>query len=295
MFEIIRHELAIALRTKRALLTLALYVTAALIGSLAYIFAVRLIESQAIDVMVRNGAPLDEARRSFSLLGTEGYAQMVAFFAGTEQGALSPLIRDSLILPALMWGSLAFLPFLIVLASYDQLASDLATRSLCYSVLRASRRNLVLGKFAAQALLFGLALLLSALCLFGLAALMLGSFDPALALLGIGRAWLLLVAYGSCYLGLSALASASVRQPVMALFLALGAMVGLRMVGWLGSLPESSAYAILRPLRWLSPSAYQSGLWEAGYAAPLASAGAYLAMGALFVGLAVWTLEARDL
>jgi hypothetical protein len=45
------------------------------------------------------------------------------------------------------------------------------------------------------------------------------------------RTWLLLLPYGFAYLGLSAFCSACVKQPSLALILALGLMVGLRLIG----------------------------------------------------------------
>ena len=48
--------------------------------------------------------------------------------------------------PCFLWCSLSFLPFLILLTSFDQLASDLQARSLCYSTLRARRSEILLGK-----------------------------------------------------------------------------------------------------------------------------------------------------
>ena len=80
---IAKQELVIALRTQRALVFAALYLVAALLGGLGYVNAVRLIEQQAMSLLMERGADADKAAQVFSLAGQEAYQKLLGFFAGT--------------------------------------------------------------------------------------------------------------------------------------------------------------------------------------------------------------------
>lgn len=287
------HELTLTIATRRALAAVLLYLVTALLGGIGYVKSLNAMQHEAMHLLsAKGGAP---AAAETARLTRQAYEQLVVFLAGTDGAPVAQSLTDSMIVPAFLWGSLAFLPFLVVLTSFDMISSDLQTRSLCYSVLRAPRLAILLGKLLAQALLFiGLSVLAS-LALIGIAMSLLDQFELGMALPGLIRAWVVLLPYAFCYLGLATLCSTSLRQPAVALLAALGLMIALRIFGLFTHVPEGHAFSALRSLRWLSPSQYQSGLWEAGFAAPAFSAFAYLCFGAGFTLLASRVLEGRDL
>ena len=59
--------------------------------------------------------------------------------------------------------------------------------------------------------------------------------------------------------------------------------------------PAEHSLGFLRHLEWLSPAAHHKGLWLAGLTAPVLSVVAYLSFAAVFILLAIWKLERRDL
>lgn len=289
------HELAITVATRRAIAAVSLYLVTALLGGVAYVKSLNAMERQAAHALATPGADPAKAAVAAANLTRQAYDQLVVFLAGTDGVPVAKSLTDSMILPALLWGSLAFLPFLVVLTSFDMISSDLQTRSLCYSVLRAPRSSILFGKLLAQTTLFvGLSVLASC-ALLAVAASLIEHFEIVAALPGLFRVWLLLLPYGFCYLGLSAFCSASLRQPSVALIAAFGGMVALRIVGFLSHVPEQHPLAPLRYLRWLSPAQYQSGLWEQEFAGPVLSMIAYLCFGATFVAFAGRVLDRRDL
>lgn len=292
---IARHELTVTLRTRRAFALLGLYLLAAVFAGLAFVLVVRSVEKQALDALAASGLKPDDAARTLSLASEQGYAQIVAFFAGVAPADMDPSIRESLVLPALLWGSLAFLPFVVVLTSFDMVAGDLATRSILYTTLRAPRLAVLLGKVAAHLVVVTVLTALAAGTIVLIGGSLLRSFSFLEALVGLVRVTVLLVPFAFCYLGLTAFASASARQPTMALFSAVGLMFALRVLGWLQSVPADSSYGPLRFLAVASPARYHAGLWEAGATGPLVSVVAYVVIGAVFVGLAAWQLGGRDL
>ncbi len=293
---IFRQQLLVVVKTWRIGIFAALYGAFALVGGLAYLMSLRFAEKQAIRLLVDNGASPAQAASAISLGSEKAYQQLVAWLAGvTDIAQVAPSIKESLVLPAFLWGSLAFLPLLVVLVSFDHLAAELNSRSICFTVVRVSRRSFLAGKLLAQATLFAALTAVASLALVGLAAIMLQSFSTASALPGLLRLWLLLLPYGLAYLALASFCSASTKEPTLALVMAIGAMIGLRTLGWLRHIPTGHSLSFLRHLHWLSPATYQDGLWQSGLRGPLTSVAAYLAFAAVFTLLADLRLARRDL
>jgi len=204
-------------------------------------------------------------------------------------------LRESLILPLFLWSSLAFLPFVIIATSFDHITNDLQVRSLCYSILRAHRAEIVLGKFAAHTLVFVLLTAVSSLVLVTVAGLSLESSDLASELGGLPRVWLVLLPFGMCYLAISSFCSAANKQTTPALLSAFAVIILLRVVGALDNMPVESDWRFLHHLSWLSPATHQAGLWRADWVDVLLSTTAYGAFAVGFLVLATAVLSVRDL
>jgi len=292
---IARHELSLTLATRRAFAAAALYLMAALLGGFGYVKSLKAMERHATHLLTSRGVDPAQASTAIGNAVRQSYEQLVAFLAGTNGTPVAASILNSVVLPAFLWGSLAFLPFLVVLTSFDMIANDLQSRSLCYSVLRTSRLSILVGKLLAHTTLFIALSVIASATLMGVAAYSLDGFETLSALPGLIRVWLVLLPYGICYLGFSALCSASIKQPTLALMAAFALMITLRILGLFAHVPEGHALTPLRVLRWLSPAQYQSGLWEAGLTGPALSAMAYLAFGLASVFLTSQILQRRDL
>ncbi|MBI3178299.1 MAG: hypothetical protein HYZ27_01480 [Deltaproteobacteria bacterium] len=295
IFEVTRHELLTLIKTKRALAIAIMYLTCALIAGLAIILVVRFIEKEALARLIQEGADPLSAAGTLSLMSEPAYQRLAGFFAGARPDEVAASLRQSVVLPFFLWGSLAFLPFLILLASFDVMAADLQSRSILYTVLRAPRVAILSGKVIAHSALFVTVTALGSLALALLAGALLESFSLTTAALGIVRIWLTLLPFGLCYLAISSFASVLVGQPFGALLVSFALVMGLRVVGWFRYVSEESLIAFMRHLEWVSPVTYHKGLWLAGVSGPLTSSGAYLGFAALFFALAAWRLRSRDL
>ena len=295
ILEVARHELVTALRTARAVWVAAIYLGSAILGGTALVLAIWRIESEVVERLVGQGVDPDEAADTLSVMGEPAFQKLSSWFTGVPAEELATVFQSSLILPAFFWGSLAFLPFLILLTSFDQVASDLQLRSICYSALRVSRISILLGKALAQTAIFVGLTAVASLVWVGLAAALLQSFSFADAVLGLSHVTLLLIPYGLCYLAISAFCSTLVRQPVAALFGAFGIAAILRVAGWFAAVPEDHPASWLRLLEYLSPASYHEGLWMAGFAGPLGSTAAYVGYTLVFMSAAAWMLGRRDL
>lgn len=294
VLEIARHELAVAVRTRRALVAVALYLCMAALGGLVYVMAVRAIEQQAMAAVIKQGVEPARAANAVSLIGNETYEQLLSAFVGAPIADIAPALTASAV-PVFMWGTLAFLPFLILLSSFDHVVTDLRSRAICYTLLRAPRGAVLMGKTLAQAALFIGVMSVSMVVLGVVAAALLSSATAGGVALGMLRAWVVLIPFGLCYLGIVTFASTVARQPFGALLIAFFILIGLRAAGWFGYLPLEHWSSVLRPVRWLSPGSYETGLWLRGFGEPLLSSACYLAFGALFVFVANVRLRRRDL
>lgn len=289
--EIARHEFNCILRTRRAMIIAGLYIGSALLGAFIFVIFLRFLEKVALEKLLGQGADAALAVEQLR----PAFADWVSWFAGADPETLADSLRDSVILSAFFWTSPFVVPWLVVLTSFDQLASDLESRSLCYTTLKAPRLAILLGKNLAYGVLFVVLSGIGALILVTMAAAMLDHVSVADSMLGILRAWILLMPIGIVYVTMTSFASVTARTPFNALMVSLMVVVGLGVLGLMGSIPEDTSLSFLRTLRYLSPGHYKPGLWMAGVAGPLTSVACLSLFSCFFLGLAAWRLQGRDL
>ena len=289
ILEIVIYELQAAVATRRALMVIGLYLASGVLGSLAYVASISKIEEKAMEGFIDQGASAEEAANAISVIGDQAYEKIISTFVGAPQEELNPMLIDSPILPVFLWASLIFLPLLILMTSFDHVVGDLNNRSICYQLLRVSRRETLLGKTLAQMLLYCIITLINAGCLLLLGISMLESLDVGLTLPGLILAWALLIPVGFAYLAITTFASTIARQPFSALVITVFILFGLKIQGILGD------WLGLPFLQYLKPSHYETGLWMVSSTDVIGSIAAYIAFGLFFLFLADRTMAGRDL
>jgi ABC-type transport system involved in multi-copper enzyme maturation permease subunit len=289
ILEIVIYELQAAVATRRALMVIGLYLTSGIIGSLVYVGGLTQLEEKAIESFIAQGASAADAASTVSVIEEKAYEGIISFFVGVPKEDLNPMLIDSPILPVFLWASLIFLPLLILMTSFDHVVSDLHNRSICYQLLRVSRREILFGKTIAQMLLFGSVTFLNAGCLILLGVSMLDSIDIMATLPGLALSWALLIPVGFCYLSITTFSSTFAKQPFGALVMTMFILFSLKVLGALKHWDDMSF------LQYLSPSHYDTGLWLVSWPDMLLSIGAYIAFGAFFIFLADRKLAGRDL
>ena len=292
VLEIARHELHAAIRTRRAIWIGVLYLGSAILGGFAFVLSVRFIEREVLAKIAEQGQGGGDR---LALLGAPAYQKIAAFFAGVEPEQVAESFRNAVVVPFFFWGSLIFLPFLILFTSFDQVANDLQSRAILYSTLRARRTTILLGKALSHLTLFVAVSLVGAVGLTLLATAMLQSFELWASLPALLRMLVLLIPFGLTYLAISSFSSVLTNQPFVALLIAFGVMVFLRVLSFVTIIPEDHALGFLRYIQWLSPSTYQRGLWLDDGWGPVTSVLAYLSFTAVFLGAAALVLRRRDL
>lgn len=151
-------------------------------------------------------------------------------------------------------GALFFLPALILLIGFDQIAGEIQHRSIRYLAGRARRSALVVGKALGVWGVIATMTLVLNVTVWGV-MLARSSYPAALVLSWGFRIWLFTVASAAAYVGLTALVSSFFRTPIVALF----AGVAVLFVLWLsGSI--FGFFDVTQAATWAYPATYESHL-----------------------------------
>ena len=276
-----RTELLRTLRNARVLVLLLLFATSTALVGLVVGLLTRGLDAQG---------PEAAAAASAGILG---------FLVGDDGGAFQRLSELPLLVPLVFRATLFFLPLFIALLGYDQLSAELSTGSVRYLAVRARRGSILGGKFVAQALVMGGFLAVVLVGLFVAGAGLRSGVQPLLYAEAAGRFWVGGAALAFGYLALTALSSAMTASPGGSLLLNLGALFAFWLVDGIGGRAAvvrrmGGAGSWTEALRWLSPSAYASGVLGSS-SALLSSAAAYAAFGAVFLAAAWAVFRKRDI
>lgn len=279
LWTIIRAELRRTVRSARVLLLLLVYGTFTVLAGLVVAAITRSFEQD----------PAQAAQARSGIL---------AMLVGGDQAAFQALSGLPVLVPLVFRITLFFLPLYVVLLGFDQLSSEVGSRSVRYLVVRSRRSSIVLGKYGAQALvLVGLVGLVVG-GLFLVAGMRNDIAEPlAYAAMGV-RFWLAGSALALAYLALTALASALTASPAGSLFTNLAFLLVFWVLDFVGSrgaaMHQFTGQASWsEPLKWLSPSAYAGGLLGPG-SATLTSVVAYGCFAAAFLSAAWAAFRVRD-
>jgi ABC-2 type transport system permease protein len=203
--------------------------------------------------------------------------------------------------------TIIFLPLFITLIGFDQISSEIGTRSIRYLVVRVRRSSLVLGKFLTQATVLAMLMLICVTAMVAVSLWVDPDFTAGKAALTLLKLWAVSVVFSWAYLGLSSLCSSMFRQPAVSLVLNMIALFVVWFIALIGDfyrLPGSSADSMslssmktesaLGYVRYASVWHFSADLihpsWQRFGAAGLAHVGYAM----IFLGGAYLVLRARD-
>jgi len=228
------NEFADALRSRRALVVLVLYVAAAVLTTNSSINLLQRIGAELGDVLQLESSGRAGAVSS-AIWKSPRFRRLVIRTAGDDT-----LVDDLLGTPpiVLIYGALAFFytPLLTVLIASTRVAEEVAAGSARYALIRTSRASWSCGKFLGQAGLAGLAILLGGIGAWIVALIRMAAEEgPGLAsgmILTAGRAWL----YALVYVGLATGLSHWTCSPGRATAMALVGLLALSVLSWMSEL-----------------------------------------------------------
>lgn len=186
-------------------------------------------------------------------------------------------------------GTLIFLPLLILLIGFDQIAGEIQHRSVRYLAGRARREAIVAGKaLGVWAVIAVMGLVLHATVWVVMLAQG-GSSAGAIVAWG-PRLWLFSMAAGAAYVGLTALVSSLFRTPIVALFVGVAVFFGLWLVNTILDLIPATQGAT-----WAFPATYEKLLVSSEPLRVLGGLAALIGWGAVMVTAAAMILKRRDI
>jgi len=223
-----RFELGEALRSRLLVVMLLLFVGGGALGAWSFTALLERIEANAAKVV-----GLDANRRPGKMVRdlseTRSYREMLRLFLGSQEkadyfAAIPPIV--------VFFGWVAFkaTPWLVLFTASETIASDVASRSIRFSVLRTGRLPFALGKMAGQAAIMIGASGLAAVAFYVVAGSTLDGFEHGKTALGLLGTWPRVVLYTLPFLAWAMLASMATASPNMAKGLAIGGAVILSML-----------------------------------------------------------------
>lgn len=294
VFEMARFELAAALRTKRAVALVAIYLVTSLFGMSGAITALGKMEAQLADILQVEAVDGKSGVVSAALWKSKPFQRLARGVVGDS------LVYDDIVgkHPAeLIYAWIVFLavPFLAVLSACRRVADDVKSGAAKYVLLRITRLQWTLGKYFGQAFLVLAGLFVGALGAWCVAAFRLSGADiqallPAMLLWSL-KAWFLSLAWLGVALGISHVSGTGAKAQV----LSIGALVAFSVAPYLLKYYADTAVGgRLQVLNALFPSVVEDALWRASLFPVAAGAVWLVALGLLWLSLGHLVFAGRD-
>lgn len=294
IWRVAQDELHDALRSRRFVVVLVLYVLGAGGACFGFISALHKVEielSGALGLSASDspGAVADALWQSVT------FKRMIGQLVGDRQVA-----QELLAIPpvALIYGWLAFTftPILVMLSTPARIAEDVASGYARFSLVRASRTEWCLGKFLGQALEIIVPLMLSAISAWSVARFMLYSMagaDVIGAMIIYGwKVWVYCLAFTGLALGVSQLCRSANQATAFALML--WTVLALAR-GAHAMIPSAAWQKVLAILPLLTPAGHKLDLWRTSPAYVLPAMVYILSIGAVFFAIGHAFFLKRDL
>lgn len=288
VLEVARFELFDAVRSRRAVVVLVLYLAAALLGMNGSIAALGKMETQLVEVL---RLPEEESR---------GVVSATLWKSKRFQGIVRSVLGDSLVYddicgrhPAELlhaWFVFLYVPLLTVLIAGNRVADELRSGSVRYMITRVTRVEWSLGKYVGLSVLLLAGLLAGAIAAWSVAAFRLAGADipalfPAMLLWSV-KAWF----YSFAWLGLALGLSHLVRSGAKATAFGVTALVVWSAAPALISKFGGRFSSLAR----LFPAGVEDGLWRASFEPVAAAAAWLLALGFLYLAAGAAVFAGRD-
>jgi ABC-type transport system involved in multi-copper enzyme maturation permease subunit len=281
-------DLLESLRSRKAVVLLALYMLGSLGASAIFIRVLSVIRERLEDDL---GQRVDMKQ----LMESPGMARIAGALAGDAEVAGAILAIPPM---GLFYGWLAmnFVPLLVLFTSADAISGDLASGAARFSLFRTDRISWAAGKLIGQTCLMALGVLAGALACWAMGLIWLDGMP-----MGTTAYWLLRISgrtivYCFAYLGMVMCASQLTRTPIRSGGLALLILFACSL---LGSLLQAEPIAVQAPqlfeaLSKLFPNGHHLELWHPGVFESTTAMLGLVAIGLAFFALGFWRFHQRD-
>jgi ABC-type transport system involved in multi-copper enzyme maturation permease subunit len=231
---------------------------------------------------------------------------LLMLFTNNSEATIDAIAKLPLVLLVAFSATAFFVPLLIALMGFDQLAGEVGPKSMRYLIVRVRRTAIVLGKYLTQATVLSGILVLSVLAMVGKAKSVDADFPWAEALRWGTKLSIAMLVIGVTYAALTTLCSAVSSSGALALFVNMILLFVFWFISVIGNrvlLPGTTAVGLdslkeaspLGYIRYLNPGEFEHHLLSPDpleYATGLI---AYVGFALMFLGLAKMALARRDL
>ncbi|MBO6120588.1 MAG: ABC transporter permease [Kiritimatiellae bacterium] len=287
-------ELAAAVRTRRAIVLVALYLAWSLLGMSGAITALGKMEDRLAEILQVEKVEGKSGVVSAALWKSKPFQQLVRSVVGDS------LIYDDIVgkHPAeLIYAWIVFLsvPLLTVLVATRRVAEEVKSGAAKYMLLRVTRLEWTLGKYLGIALLMLVGLLIGAVAAWIVAAFRLSGADipallPAMVVWSV-KAWFLSLAWLGLALGVSHLFKSGAKADAVAILLMIAFSVVPAILKGFGSAWLGGKLLVLVRL---FPSSVDAALWRSSFLPVAASATWLVMLGLLYLSVGHAVFARRD-
>lgn len=264
-----------ALRSRRAVVVLLLYMAAAVCNMHWSINILHKLENELATML-----QLPQSERtgviSTALWKSKPFQRMMREMAENDL-VLQDITGKHPVELIYAWFAFFYTPLLVVLVAGNRIAEDIGSGAVRYVIFRTSRASWSLGKWVGQTLMIGVALLLSGVGAYAVAKCRLaGSGTPDLFLNMVqwsGRAWIYSIPYLGLAMGLSHLTRSASKATVTGIIAITVCFVLSVLVRHFST--DTGWGAVLPILGLLIPDGHKMYLWR-NAVAPLVTGSVYL-------------------
>jgi ABC-type transport system involved in multi-copper enzyme maturation permease subunit len=235
--------------------------------------------------------------------------QFLSVVITDDEEMLDSLLALPVVLLFVFKLTLRFVPLLIALMGFDQMAGELGPKSIRFLVVRVKRTNLSLGKFFSQVTIFAALLAICTLLMVVVAKLLNNDFAAKDVIIWTLRLLVSSFVLATAYLALTTLCSSIVKSGAVALVLNIMVLFGIWALAFVGEsfafpgtvTSDGNMLSLLRTESWaaflqyLSVWHYGQDLLHPSLARFAVAALVHLGFGLVFLGLAQLALHKRDL
>ncbi len=286
-------ECAGAVRSRRALVTILLYLVLSVLSMNGTISAMGRVERELVTAL-----RLPEGEKtglvSATIWKSKPFRRMVRKGVGEE--VFEDIAGRHPVELFYAWLVFAFVPLLAVMVAGNRIADDLRSGSARYMLVRATRAEWAAGKFVGQVLMTAIALAVSALGAWVVALFRLSGVGAAPLLAGMFgwdlRALVYSIVWLGVALGLSQTTHSGSRATALGIVSIFVFLVFAQLLAHYGKADDWRV--ILENFDALNPFSPKTLLWRRGWAPLLAGAGHIVVLGVFYFSLGHVILARKD-
>jgi ABC-type transport system involved in multi-copper enzyme maturation permease subunit len=284
-----------ALRSRRALVVLLLYMATSAGTMYGAIGILRKIEKELVTVL-QLPASENPGAITTTLWKSKPFKRMIRDTVKNKE-VYDDIQGKNPIELIFAWLSFLYMPILVVLIASNRIPEEMGSGAVRYIAFRTSRGAWVLGKFLGQVSLLALAVILSGLCAYLVARLRLGKYAPLEVVWQMSfwaiRAWIYSIPYVGLVMGLSLFTKSASKATIFGIL----ALVGLSIISGLTTFHggDTGWRALLPYIASLFPADYEMLLWRSNLQALLTGSIFLLTLGFSYLGIGFIFFQKRDL